>query len=59
MGGSYSTYGERIGIYRVLVGKSQGTRPLGRSSPKWDYNIKMGLHEVGCGGYGLDRAGSV
>jgi hypothetical protein len=42
--------GERIGIYRVLVGKPKGKRPLGRSSCKWADNIKMDLEELGCGG---------
>jgi hypothetical protein len=39
------------GIYRVLVGKPEGKRPLGRPRRRWeDDNIKMGLQEVGCGG---------
>jgi len=37
-------------MYRVLVGKSEGTRPLGRPKRRWDYNTKMDLQEVGCGG---------
>ena len=37
-------------LYRVLVGKNEGNRPLGRPSRRWDDNIKMDLHEVGCGG---------
>ena len=41
--------GERRGIYRVLVGKPGGKRPLGRPRPGWDDNIKMVLQEVGCG----------
>jgi len=41
--------GERRGVYRVLVGKSEGKRPLGRPRRKWDHNIKMDLQEVGCG----------
>jgi len=32
------------------VGKSEGKRPLGRPKCRWDDNIKMDLHEVGCGG---------
>jgi len=35
-------------LYRVLVGKPEGMRPLGRPGPRWDDNIKMGLQEVGC-----------
>jgi len=49
--------GERRGVYRVLVGKSEGKRPLGRPRRRWEDNIKMDLLEAGCGGYGLDRAG--
>jgi hypothetical protein len=41
---------ERIGIYRVLVGKPEGKRPLGRPWHRWENNIKMDLQEVGCGG---------
>ena len=37
-------------MYRVLVGKPEGKRPLGRPSCRWEVNIKMYLHEVGCGG---------
>jgi len=42
--------GERRGVYTVLVGKSEGKRPLGRPRIRWDVNIKMDLQEVGCGG---------
>jgi len=42
--------GERRGIYKVLVGKSEGKRPLGRPTHRWKDNIKMDLQEVGCGG---------
>jgi hypothetical protein len=45
-------------MYRVLVGKPGGKRPLGRPRHRWDDNIKMDLQEVECGGYGLDWAGS-
>jgi hypothetical protein len=37
-------------MYRVLVGKPEGKRPLGRPRHRWDNNIKMDLQEVGCGG---------
>jgi len=47
MGGACSTYGERRGIYRVLVGKSEGKRPLGRARHRWEDNIKIDLQEVG------------
>ena len=42
--------GEMRGLYRVLVGKSEGKRPLGRPRRRWGNNIKMDLKEVGCGG---------
>jgi len=42
--------GERTGVYRVLVGKPEGNRPLGRPRRRWEGNIKMDLQEVGCGG---------
>jgi hypothetical protein len=45
--------GERRSIYRVLVGKPEGKRPLDRFRHRWEDNIKMDLQEVGCGGYGL------
>jgi len=41
--------GEGRGTYRVLVGKPEGKRPLGRPRPRWEDNIKMDLQEVGCG----------
>ena len=42
--------GERRGIYRVLVGKPEGKRQLGRPRRRWENNIKMDLQKVGCGG---------
>jgi len=36
--------------YRVLVGKPEGKRPLGRPRSRWENNIKMDLPVVGCGG---------
>ena len=41
---------ERRDIYRVLVRKIEGKRPLGRPRHRWEDNIKMDLQEVGCGG---------
>jgi hypothetical protein len=38
------------GVYRVLVGKPEGKRPLGRPRRGWKDNIKMDLQEVVCGG---------
>jgi len=37
-------------VYRVLVRKPEGKRPLGRPRRRWEDNIKMDLQEVGCGG---------
>ena len=42
--------GERRCVYRVLVGKPEGKRPLGRPRHRWEDNIKMDLQEEGCGG---------
>ena len=41
--------GEDRGVHMVLVGKSEGKRPLGRPKRRWEGNIKMDLHEVGGG----------
>jgi len=49
MGGAYSAYGGIRDVYRVLVGKPEGNRPLGRPRRRWEDNIKMDLQEVGCG----------
>ena len=49
MVGACSTYGERRGEYRVLVGKPEGKRPFGRLRRIWEYNIKMDLQELGFG----------
>jgi hypothetical protein len=49
MGCACSTYGERIGVYRFLVGKPEGKTPLGRPRCRWEDNIKMDLQEVECG----------
>jgi hypothetical protein len=37
------------GVYRVVVGKLEGKRPLERPKRKWEDNIKMDFQEVGCG----------
>ena len=41
---------ERKGVYRVLVEKPEGKRPLGRPGRRWENSNKMDLQEVGCGG---------
>jgi len=48
--GHVARMGERRGVYRVLVGKPEGKRPLGRHRLRRENNIKMDLQEVGCGG---------
>jgi len=42
--------GEGRGVHRILVGKPEEKRPLGRPRRRWEDNIKMDLQEVGCGG---------
>jgi hypothetical protein len=42
--------GERRGVYRILVGKPEGKRSLGRPRRRLEDNIKMDLQEVRCGG---------
>ena len=51
--GLVARMGERKGVYRVLVAKPEGKRPLGRPRRRWEENIKMALQEVGCGGMDL------
>jgi hypothetical protein len=46
--GQVARIGERRGVYRILVAKREGKRPLGRSRRRWEDNIKMDLQEVGC-----------
>jgi len=48
--------GEGRGVYRVLVGKPEGTRPLGRPRRRWEDNIKMDPQEVGGGGDWMEMA---
>ena len=55
--GHVACMGERTGVYRVLVGKPEGKRPLERPKRRGDDNIKIDLQEVGCAGCGLDRVG--
>jgi len=50
--------GERRDVCRVLVWQLEGKRQLGRPRRRWEGNMKMDIQEVGCGGYGVDRAGS-
>ena len=60
MGRACGAYGEGRGVHRVLVGKPEGKRLLGRQRRRWEDNIKMDLREVGggCGDWmelALDR----
>ena len=47
MGGDCSTSAEMRDVYRVLVGKCEGKRPLGGTRGRWEDNIKMDLQEMG------------
>jgi len=47
--GHVARMSEKRGVYRVLVGKPEGRRPLGRPRRRWVDNIRMDLLEVGCG----------
>jgi len=49
MGWACGAYGGK-GVHRILVGKPEGKRPLGRPRRRWEDNNKMDLQEVGCGG---------
>ena len=62
MGWACGSYWGGEGAYRVLVGKPEGKRPLGRPRRRWVDNIRMDLMEVGCGhvdwiGLAQDRDG--
>ena len=48
--GHVARMGDGRGVYRVLVGRPEGKRPLGRPRRRWENNIKMDLQKVGCGG---------
>jgi hypothetical protein len=50
MGRECSTNGERRNVYRILVGKLQGKKPIGRPRYRWVVNIKMDLREIGWDG---------
>jgi len=47
--GHVARMGEERGAYRVLLGKPEGKRPMGRPRRRWVDNIRMDLQEVGCG----------
>jgi hypothetical protein len=53
VGGTCGTNGEKRNVYRLLVGKPEGKRPLGRPRRRWIDNIKMDLSEIGLNWIGL------
>jgi hypothetical protein len=54
MGGACSTNGEKRNAYRILVGKPEGKRQLGRPRRRWVDNIKIDLREIGWDGIAQD-----
>jgi len=56
--GQVARIGDERGVYRILVGKPEGKRPLGRPRRRWEDNIKIGSSGSEMWGHGLDRAGS-
>jgi hypothetical protein len=58
LAGHVARMGEKRKVYKVLVGKPQGKRPLGRPRRGWEDGIIMDLIEIGLGGCGLDYTGS-
>ena len=54
--GHMARMGEDRGVHRVLVGKPEGKRPLGRPRRRWEDNIKMDLQKMGGGGGWMDLA---
>jgi hypothetical protein len=56
--GHVARTGEGRGVYRFLVGRPEGKRPLGRPRRRWEDNIKMDLREIEINGAELYSAGS-
>jgi hypothetical protein len=54
MGRASSRNGEKRNAYRILVGKPEGKRPLGRPRRRWEDNIKKDLREIKWEWYGMD-----
>jgi hypothetical protein len=54
MGRECSMNGEKRNAYRILVGKQEGRRPLGRPRCRWEDYIKMDLRDIGLGWIGQD-----
>jgi hypothetical protein len=58
MGRASSIHGEKKNAYRILVGKPEGNRPLGRPRYRWEDNIRMDLREICWGGMDWILCGS-
>jgi hypothetical protein len=56
--GHVARMGEERKVYKVLVGKPKGKRPLGRPRRRWEDGVRMDLREIGLGVCGLDSTGS-
>jgi hypothetical protein len=56
--GHVSRMGEERNVYRILMGKPEGKRPLGRPRRRWEDGIRMNLRELGLGECRLDPVGS-
>jgi hypothetical protein len=52
--GNVARMGEERKLYKVLVGKPEGKKPLGRPRRRWEVGIRMDLREIGLGGGGVD-----
>jgi hypothetical protein len=50
--------GEEGKVYKVLLGKPEGRRPLGRPRRRWEYGVRIDLRDIGLRGCGLDSTGS-
>ena len=46
--GHLTRMGKRRGLYKVLTGKPEGKRPLGRTRRRWEGNIKLDVQDMGC-----------
>jgi hypothetical protein len=50
--------GQGRNVYRILVGKPKGKRPLESPRRRWENGIRMNVSEIGCRGFGVDSPGS-
>jgi hypothetical protein len=55
VGGAYDTHGKNRKIHKVLVGKSEGKRPLGRQIRRWEDGMRKDLREIAWGDQDRDR----